>query len=183
MTFVRATSADSIVRPHVAGGIPSVVAALLIGFEKPFASATDYIGFDTFFRGTPMWLVKGMARALFSFKGRLARLEYTVGFGIFIACAGAVTACLGIVSDQLAWNEGDGRLITAEIISFLPLLWILFALLAKRMHDIGKTGLASLLVFVPLVGQLVPWVMLFYPGTRETNLYGAPRPGWFREPM
>jgi uncharacterized membrane protein YhaH (DUF805 family) len=118
----------------------------------------------------------GLLRALFSFKGRLDRSEYAVGFAIYVALLIGFVVWGGPASE---WGDLGAILGLASIV---VLTWILFATLAKRMHDIGKPGLMSLAVFIPIVGQFTPFVMLFYPGEPDSNLYGSSRPGWFVEP-
>ena len=57
----------------------------------------------------------------------------------------------------------------------IPLtLWIALASLVKRFHDIGSSGLACLMVFIPGVGGFVPLIMLFVPSNDGDNQYDEP---------
>jgi uncharacterized membrane protein YhaH (DUF805 family) len=53
-------------------------------------------------------------------------------------------------------------------------LWVALASLVKRFHDIGWSGLACLMVFIPGVGGFVPLIMLFVPGNDGGSQYGEP---------
>jgi uncharacterized membrane protein YhaH (DUF805 family) len=57
-------------------------------------------------------------------------------------------------------------------------IWVLFAAMAKRFHDINKTGLFSLVIFFPVAGLVTPLVLLVYPGDATDNRFGRP-PLWF----
>ena len=113
----------------------------------------------------------GLLRALFSFKGRLNRREYASGIFIFVFLFGVL---FEILFDKIGAELG--------LVFFVALMWMFFAVLAKRMHDIGRTGWVSLAVFIPMVGLFIPFVLVFYPGEPNLNLSGEPRPGWFVEP-
>lgn len=104
---------------------------------------------------------------IFSFKGRFNRVEYAtallvgyiVPFGIFLGTE--------------TWVRASGF----DFLTFILLgtmFWVLFASLAKRLHDINKSGWVSLSVIIPLIGQLVPFIMLAYPGDKLENDFGQP---------
>jgi uncharacterized membrane protein YhaH (DUF805 family) len=70
---------------------------------------------------------------------------------------------------------GDGSAATLFVFGALALtLWVALASLVKRFHDIGWSGLACLMVFIPGVGGFVPLIMLFIPGNDGGNQYGEP---------
>lgn len=104
---------------------------------------------------------------LFSFKGRFNRIQYAsallvgyiIPFGIFLATE--------------SWVRANGLdFITLVLLGIM--FWVLFASLAKRMHDINKSGWVSLSIIIPLIGQLIPFVMLAYPGDKMENDFGQP---------
>lgn len=87
--------------------------------------------------------------ALFSFKGRLNRQGFWLGlaldFGLFALCAS--------LFDLQKTFEKNGALF-----AFLCLLlagWIFLALAVKRLHDRGRSGVASSILMVP---ALCYWV-------------------------
>jgi uncharacterized membrane protein YhaH (DUF805 family) len=103
---------------------------------------------------------------LWSFQGRIGRLVYLSGNLVVWALAIAVAAVvyyLGAEGTQLAG---------VVLLLLVAMTWSQLALAAKRFHDLGKTGLASLLLFVPLAGLVVPFYLLFAPGEEQDNQYG-----------
>lgn len=54
---------------------------------------------------------------------------------------------------------------------FLPILLPSFAVTARRLHDVGRSGWWILLMFVPIAGILV-FFFLVQQGTKGTNEYG-----------
>jgi len=104
----------------------------------------------------------------FSFVGRMGRLSYLLGgLALTLATAFAVvsTAALGPVAAAVAVT-----------VMSLP-AWRLSVL---RLHDINWSGWLSLLLLVPVVGNLLALVLLFVPGTEGGNDYGpqAESHGW-----
>jgi len=108
-------------------------------------------------------------RAYFSVFGRLNRTDYgmilltghiiPLGFFFYLESMGPLT------------DESDA----IELFLVGLMIWVFFAALAKRLHDIGKSGLACLLVFIPIVGQFMPLILLFLSGTEGSNDYGTPQ--------
>ena len=93
-----------------------------------------------------------MFKNIFSFSGRIRRLEYGLSYIIFL-----VLFLFGIFSDY-----------DLNIISFLLsiiLYWFILAQGAKRCHDIGNSGLYQ---FVPFYILL----MLFEASNKGNNKYG-----------
>jgi uncharacterized membrane protein YhaH (DUF805 family) len=113
-------------------------------------------------------------RALFSFSGRLARLEY------FTTNILASIVMVGLAVSFAVLTEGREA---AQSVLSIPVvamwLWLIFSPLAKRFHDIGKPGFWCLILFVPVIGGIALIVMLFYPGEESTNVYGPPRSAFF----
>lgn len=57
----------------------------------------------------------------------------------------------------------------------LPVSWVYFCLIVKRLHDIGLTGWLVVVSFVPAVGGLLTLIICgFIPGQRHINRYGHP---------
>ena len=59
------------------------------------------------------------------------------------------------------------------LILFIPLIWVAFAIRAKRWHDRDKSGWMSLVLFILVVGPL--WALIengFLEGTSGPNKYG-----------
>lgn len=103
-------------------------------------------------------------RALFfSFHGRIPRGDFLLGSLLL----GLAFVLLFLLLDRVA---GHG----ATLLLYLPFFWALAALLAKRLHDRGKSPLWLLILLVPLFGPLWIALELFaFPGTAAENRYGA----------
>jgi uncharacterized membrane protein YhaH (DUF805 family) len=106
-----------------------------------------------------------MVQQLFSFKGRSNRIDYAVNMLVYIAILAAF-----FYTESAVRAYGDaGAIITLVLVA--AMLWVLFASMAKRFHDIGKSGWMALLVFLPL-GQITPFALLVYPGSDQDNEFG-----------
>lgn len=99
----------------------------------------------------------------FDFDGRLGRLAYLLGNLLcwaILCVALLVFAKLGSVAAALA---------LAAIACILS-----FRLAFLRFHDFNRSGWFSLLFLIPYLGGLLGLVLLFIPGSRDDNDYGAP---------
>ncbi len=103
------------------------------------------------------------------FSGRARRSEYwgTVLFNVLIQAV--LTIILSIVSTILFSSIEINGEVTFSPLFFLlldtpiyiySLIWLLpgLAVAVRRLHDIGKSGLNVLWVFLPIIG----WIMLLY---------------------
>jgi uncharacterized membrane protein YhaH (DUF805 family) len=95
-----------------------------------------------------------MFNNIFSFDGRIRRLEY----GISIIIYGVIAFIL----DQIVKNNDS---LTWIYIAFIPMLWFLIAQNTKRCHDVGRSGWYQL---IPLYGIY----LLFADGESGNNQYG-----------
>jgi len=95
-----------------------------------------------------------MFNNVFSFDGRIRRLEY----GISIIIYGVIAFIL----DQIVKNNDS---LTWIYIAFIPMLWFLIAQNTKRCHDVGRSGWYQL---IPLYGIY----LLFADGESGNNQYG-----------
>jgi uncharacterized membrane protein YhaH (DUF805 family) len=107
--------------------------------------------------------------ALFSFRGRLNRIQYALIF--ILAYIGPLLITVAI-SEEL--NNGSVYLQIALFVLIFLMIWVFFASLAKRLHDTDRPGTYCLFVFFPVVGGLTVLIMLFARGTQGTNQYGPP---------
>lgn len=99
-----------------------------------------------------------MFSRLFSFNGRIRRLEYGL---TYLACCIWNVPMRAMSEDQISEGYAIFYLVT-----LLPILWIFFAQGAKRCHDRGNSGWYQLIPFYML------W-MIFADGEKETNNYGV----------
>lgn len=59
------------------------------------------------------------------------------------------------------------------LLVFLPIMWILCANIAKRCHDLGKSGFFGLLLLIPLVNFIFGIYLAFFKGDENDNEYGV----------
>lgn len=105
-----------------------------------------------------------MFQNVFSFKGRIKRLEYNLSLLIFIFGAGLI----GML-DIAITSGGGGSVVAVMFIFLIPLYWFLFAQLNKRIHDIGENGWS---LFIPFINILIMLYLLFAPTQKEDNEFG-----------
>ena len=124
---------------------------------------------------------------LFSFKGRIGRRDFWIWIGVWIVAMLAL-----FISANNAWLSTQ----TAAF-ALVSLLWPTAAVLVKRLHDRGRSGLWALLVILAwmllagnwailpgvwqwAVGRFVPTLILVgmlidlgaFIGTQDANKYG-----------
>jgi uncharacterized membrane protein YhaH (DUF805 family) len=107
-----------------------------------------------------------VARALFSFEGRLSRGDYWLkGFLPMLP--------VGIFNNILAYGVEEDWARALSMVIGLFSLWPALALIIKRLHDRDKTGWWALLLLVPIVGPLFLAVgVWFLKGTNGPNRFG-----------
>ena len=101
---------------------------------------------------------KGMFKRPFSFNGRIRRLEYGISFIIYFIWYAVINA----MSKSSDPSPAASIFI---LISFIPMIWFLWAQSAKRCHDRGNSGWYQLIPFYFLV-------LLFGDGEEGENEYG-----------
>ncbi len=123
---------------------------------------------------------------LFSFHGRINRLEWWLGQLIVFAFVFTAIAIFPFLMTPTYEQSGltsafdDGVLSTSSIIYIIGAIfiayWISLAVSAKRYHDLNKTGFWVLVTLIPYIGAL--WQIIecgFFPGTNGSNDYDAPK--------
>ncbi len=115
-----------------------------------------------------------MMNGLFSFDGRINRLTWW-GYQLLLLLV------LGVALGPLLLIGNSGILIAVTILWMIILLvvagWSGYAVGAKRLHDMGRSGWWILLHLIPTIGPFIILVWLgFFPGDQIRNEYG-PEPG------
>lgn len=107
-----------------------------------------------------------ISKILFSFQGRISRQTFWSSQFVITVLAYVVTF---IIAAKIPADD-----IWPIFLSWMFLvLWAMFATQAKRWHDRDKSGWMSLVVIIPLVGQIYGTVELgFLRGTVGANKYG-----------
>jgi len=107
------------------------------------------------------------------YSGRIGVLAYLVGTLISWGSFWFQGEILKTIPRNLVIN------VLSILISLLLFLFF-FSVLTRRLHDLNKSGWLSLLVFVPLANVIMGIILLFKPGTHESNKFGAqPQGGKF----
>ena len=126
----------------------------------------------------PLW------QLYFSPKGRIGRLTFFLKgllpvWGLLLLCTFiflAITASQASsrLSDTTATLYLIGVIIL--LVVMLLLIWVILMLIAKRFHDLGRSGWNILLWLIPLVGQIisiVSWINLYFlKGSDGPNRFG-----------
>lgn len=96
------------------------------------------------------------------FTGRARRQEYWM-FTLFNAI---ITIVLDIIDSITEVPVLVGLYTLATIVP----IW---AVTARRLHDINRSGWWQLLAIIPIVGQIIVFIWLITIGTQGENQYGA----------
>ena len=121
---------------------------------------------------------------LFSFQGRIGRRTFWV-------CLIGVSIVMTATAATVAWAIGNmvrqgvispvSPHLTAFYVVGIPCLWPLLAVQVKRWHDLNRSGWWVFVNFVPMLGNMVSFVMCgLMPGTGDINKYGGMPNGIFR---
>lgn len=108
-----------------------------------------------------------------TFSGRTSRSE----FWRFIVSREIVLDGMAVFSsivDMIIGNTSDASDYILALIIILHLIYLLptLAITCRRLHDVGKSGLTFLLVFIPIIGVFVLLSNLVKKGDNATNVYG-----------
>lgn len=102
--------------------------------------------------------------------GRLALLFW------FVAAVMVCGIMLAIVSDltNTPLEPGRTRYPWPQALWFVAASIMMLKAIVSRLHDIGWSGSAVLLMFVPLVNLVALLLLMVVPGQKHPNLYGEP---------
>ena len=106
---------------------------------------------------------------LFGFKGRIKRSQFWLGTLVNIGMS-QVIGTLGVL---LAANvfESAGLFIAIIFLTYIPFLWISFALSTKRLHDHNIYGWLVIVPFYNIYLAVLTW---FVKGDTGPNRFGPP---------
>jgi uncharacterized membrane protein YhaH (DUF805 family) len=105
----------------------------------------------------------------FKFSGRVGRAAYILGFLFTLMLVSLplnqfIRVPEGSPSAQ-GWSLVFG-------LTFLAFLWAHIALSVKRLHDLGRPGILSLALFIPVVSIVAFVLLCAMPGNPGPNGYG-----------
>ena len=103
-----------------------------------------------------------MFKKLFSFEGRIRRLEYGLSYLIYTL----LSVFIGVLTDNILLNDRNDTSGMVLYIFYIPMLWFFFSQGAKRCHDLGNSGWFQIIPFY------VFW-LLFKNGQKGSNEYGV----------
>jgi uncharacterized membrane protein YhaH (DUF805 family) len=106
----------------------------------------------------------------FRFSGRVSRAAYFLS-GLLLALIPAFFLYrFALVPEESAearfWS-------TAFFIAFFIALWSNIAISAKRLHDLGRPGVFSVALFIPVISIIAFIALCLMPGDPGPNRYGA----------
>lgn len=109
------------------------------------------------------WL-KCISQNYASFSGRARRSEYW-GFALFNTLGLFALSILSV----LIGDSPTGILYSLWVLVFLiPNI----AVLVRRLHDVGKSGWYTLMIFIPLIGSILLLIWTCTDSELEENQYG-----------
>lgn len=114
------------------------------------------------------------------FSGRINRRNYFIA-GILLWILSALidasnfnTFTQNLFSSQLSTHNANSSLMYfLDIPISIIIIFSYFSLAIRRLHDLNKTGLLTLVTFIPFIGQFYGLYLLFALGTVGENIYGA----------
>jgi len=115
---------------------------------------------------------------LFSLTQRIGRIRYmaygTVSIVIITLVVTAIGASFGALSISGSAGSELGAWSVIAILALLygPLLFVMFVLARRRLHDIGTTGWLGILLIIPFINLLFTLFLVVAPGTKGENKYG-----------
>ena len=105
----------------------------------------------------------------FRFSGRVSRAAYFLA-GLLLAIVQAFLLYRFTLVEQES-GAGQGWALAFWIMMIVS-VWANVALSVKRLHDIGKTGLMAIALFIPLVSIVAFIALCLIPGNPGPNRYG-----------
>jgi uncharacterized membrane protein YhaH (DUF805 family) len=115
-----------------------------------------------------------MMQLLFSFNGRIRRMNYWLG--LLGACLGYGILAAVVIMLGVMLSHGQGPGVIGGVLYLVVLFfaaWTGLALQIKRWHDRDKSWVWIFISFIPLVGAI--WVLVecgFLDGTQGPNRFG-----------
>ncbi|MFP3152904.1 DUF805 domain-containing protein [Lachnospiraceae bacterium ZAX-1] len=106
----------------------------------------------------------GMFKKYATFSGRARRKEFWMAY-LFNVIVAIIFALLSVFISETIFS------VIMSIYS-LAIMIPMYALIARRLHDIGKAGKWFFISFIPLIGVIWFFVLLVTEGERGDNQYG-----------
>lgn len=113
---------------------------------------------------------------VFSWHGRIGRMRFAcfLSLALFVNIISLQALLFLLPLDRLLSITADGWSGTVINILFqVPVLVFSIAMAIRRLNDLNQSGWFSPLIFPPFINALFFLYLLFWPGTRGENKYGA----------
>lgn len=101
---------------------------------------------------------QAMFSHIFSFSGRIRRMEFGLSYIIY----GVLAIVLSVCAEETPLLG----------LLYIPLLWFTWAQMCKRFHDKGESGLRIFTLLIPLYNIYVMIMLFFEDGEPYGNAYG-----------
>ncbi len=108
--------------------------------------------------------------------GRIGRLRYLAYGMIATALTIVVLGILSAIMIPMLASSGmsEAMMVVILVVLYLPLIVFSIIFMKRRLNDLDKSGWLQLLVYIPIVGIIFALYILFWPGTKGSNIYGLP---------
>lgn len=104
---------------------------------------------------------------------RIGRLELLFWYVASILGSAILLAIVeGLTHTTIKFDQT--RFPLSQALCLIAAAVVLLKAVVSRFHDIGWSGWAALLVFVPLAGIVALLLLVVVPGQKRPNLYGQP---------
>lgn len=78
---------------------------------------------------------------------------------------------ISIILDELT-NLSLDATVSLVLLCFIGILLPSIAVLIRRLHDANYSGWLSMVVFIPVIGWIILFIILLIPGSKTENQYG-----------
>jgi len=109
---------------------------------------------------------------IFTANGRIGRLRYLADGVISYLCL----IPLGLLAGGFGANESGamgGIALLFLGLGYIAMVVFMFILAKRRLNDLNQSGWLSLLLLIPLVNIFIGLWLIFAPGNKQHNNYGA----------
>ena len=112
------------------------------------------------------WLFKVLGHYS-DFSGRARRREFWI-FMLFIFLTAGLVSFLNLVGDYFSDRALYAAFMCYGVVMWLPAM----AVAVRRLHDVGKSGWALLIVLIPIIGVIWLFALMVTKGQQVNNKYG-----------
>lgn len=108
---------------------------------------------------------------LFGFRGRIGRKSFALAALLLLLLQAIILVQIVTLPQESAAFTAWSLIMLA---SWVVSAWIVLALAAKRLHDLGMPGLLAVILLIPAVSFIAFLILAIVPSRQETNEHGPP---------